>query len=73
MNKRGIAFKLNVLILGILISILLFVGNHNHGQFTKLNLKSVQENARNLSFANLYKIESILKSVEMAPQHIATL
>ena len=55
----------------LIISILAFVGNHNHGLFTKLNLKIVQENARNLSFSNLYKIESILKSVEKAPQHIA--
>jgi sigma-B regulation protein RsbU (phosphoserine phosphatase) len=71
MNKRGIAFKLNVLILGILIAILAFMVIHNHGQITEFVFKSVRENARNLSFANLNKIEAILKSVETAPEHIA--
>ncbi len=71
MKSRGIAFKLISLICVTVTLILVFVVQHNQTLFRKLYFNSVGDNAENLAFSNLYKIESILKAVEKVPQHIA--
>jgi serine phosphatase RsbU (regulator of sigma subunit)/HAMP domain-containing protein len=71
MKNCGIAFKLVSLILVSVFLVFFLIGKHNSKKIRKIYMEVLEENAKNLSFATLNKIESVLAAVEKIPQQIA--
>ncbi|GEM_PF-247589 len=71
MKNRGIAFKLVFLILISVLLVFFLIGKHNSHKVRKIYMEVLEENAKNLSFATLNKIESVLTTIEKIPQQIA--
>ena len=71
MKNCGIAFKLVSLILLSVFLVFFLIGKHNSNKIRKIYMGVLEENAKNLSFATLNKIESVLAAVEKIPQQIA--
>ncbi len=72
MKNRGLAFRLSVLILVTTTAVFTAAFAYNYHFSRKAVLKIVEENARNLTFSTIYKIESVLRSVEKIPRHLAS-
>lgn len=71
MRTRGLAFRLSVLILVSTTAIFAVAFLYNYFLSKQAVLKNVEENARNLTFSTIYKIETVLRSVEKIPGQLA--
>ena len=71
LRNRGIAFKLALLILSCTVAILALVQTESYEVSKHYILKSVEENARNLASSTVYKIETVLASVQKVSENIA--
>lgn len=71
MRQRGIAFKLSILILSATAVIFLIIFGYSYQISRKLILNNVRENAKNLTFNAVNRIETILKSFEKTPENLA--
>jgi sigma-B regulation protein RsbU (phosphoserine phosphatase) len=70
-RRRSIAFKLSLFILIGTTLIFLSAFFYNYYYSRKIVLKNVEENARNLTFATVNKIETMLTGVEKVPSYLA--
>jgi len=70
-KKRGLAFKLSLLILTGTTMIFLAAFGYNYMETRRLVMKNVEENARNLALSTVHRIETILRGVEGAPRYMA--
>jgi len=70
-KKGSLAFKLAFLILIGTTCIFLPSFYYNYYYSQKIVLKNVEENARNLTFATVNKIETMLRGVEKVPSYLA--
>jgi sigma-B regulation protein RsbU (phosphoserine phosphatase) len=71
MQSRGLAFRLSVLILASTTVIFAAAFAYNYYFSRQAVLKSVEENAKNLTVSTIYKIEAILRSIEKIPSNLA--
>ncbi len=71
LNRRGLAFKLSLLILASTAGIFLLAFGYNYIQSRKVVLRNLETNARNLTLATANRIEAILQSVEKNPRLLA--
>ncbi len=70
-KKGSLAFKLSLFILtgAIIVFLAAFIYDYHYAR--KIMMKSVEDQARNLTLLTVKKIESILKGVEKVPGYIA--
>ncbi len=71
MKKKGIAFKLIILILVSQVIIFSVISHHNSNKTRQIQTRSLQENTRNISLAALNQIEAVMRAVEKIPEQIA--
>ena len=71
LNRRGLAFKLSLLILASTAGIFLLAFGYNYIQSRQVVLRNLEANARNLTLAAANRIEAILQSVEKNPRLLA--
>ena len=71
MNRRGLAFKLAVLILTSVSAIFLFIFVYNYIYSREILVLEVEESAHNLAAATVNRIDTVLASVEKIPQNLA--
>jgi len=72
-RNLGLAFKLIIFILTstTIIFVAAFVYNYHYSK--KTLLKTIEENARNLTLSTVYKIETVLRAVEEVPLNEASI
>ncbi len=70
LKSKGIAFKLSVLILSTTAVIFLIIFGYSYQISRRLILNNVRENAKNLTFNAVNRIETILKSFEKIPENL---
>lgn len=70
-RKRGLAFKLAVMILTStsLVFFAAFFYNHHHAK--KQIMKDMEEDARNLTISTINKVETVLRGIEKIPEYLA--
>jgi sigma-B regulation protein RsbU (phosphoserine phosphatase) len=71
LKNRGIAFKLSILILSTTAIIFVIIFGYSYQISRELILNNVRENAKNLTFNAVNKIETILQSFAKIPENIA--
>ena len=71
MRHRGLAFKLAALILSCATLILALILGESYQTGKRLILKNVEQNAGNLAEAAVYRIETVLTSVQKVAENIA--
>ncbi|MDZ4185789.1 MAG: SpoIIE family protein phosphatase [Desulfuromonadales bacterium] len=72
-RRRGLAFKLSLLILTGTAVIFIAAFGYNHIYSRNQLLKEVEANARNLTLAAVNRIETVLRGAEKAPAYLAQL
>lgn len=70
-KNKGIAFKLSILILSTTAIIFLIIFGYSYQISRELILNNVRENAKNLTFNAVSRIETILQSFEKTPENLA--
>ena len=72
-RNLGLAFKLIIFILTstTIIFVAAFVYDYHYSK--KTLLKNIEENARNLTLSTVYKIETVLRAVEVVPLNVASI
>ncbi|MBP8645566.1 MAG: SpoIIE family protein phosphatase [Syntrophobacteraceae bacterium] len=73
LKDKGLAFKLVLFILGCAVSIFAAAFTYEYVTSRNAVLKSVEENAKNLTLSSVHRIESILRSVERVSLNMAAL
>ncbi len=71
LKRRSIALKLSLLILTASSLILLAILGYNYRVSRDIIRSRVEENARNLARATIYRIQKVLVSVEKIPENLA--
>jgi len=71
LKNKGIAFKLSILILSTTAIIFMIIFGYGYHISRKLILNNVRENAKNLAFNAVNRIETILQSFEKIPENLA--
>jgi phosphoserine phosphatase RsbU/P len=71
LKNKGIAFKLSILILSTTAIIFLIIFGYSYQISRELILNNVRENAKNLTFNAVNRIETILQSFEKIPENLA--
>lgn len=69
-RNKGIAFKLVFFILLTCLIIFLLLFGYNYLFSKKIIVKKVEENAKGITFAAIYRIETILRSMEKVPENM---
>ncbi|MDH5467146.1 MAG: SpoIIE family protein phosphatase [Candidatus Aminicenantes bacterium] len=72
MKRRGIAFKLILFIMTGITLIFSLIFGYNYLYSRRILLKNVEDNARNLALATTNRIETILRSMEVATTNLST-
>ena len=72
MKRRGIAFKLILFIMTGITLIFSLIFGYNYLYSRRILLKNVEDNARNLALATTNRIETILRSMEVAATNLST-
>jgi sigma-B regulation protein RsbU (phosphoserine phosphatase) len=71
LKNKGIAFKLSILILSTTAVIFIAIFGYSYQISRKLILNNVRDNAKNLTFNAVNRIETILQSFEKIPENLA--
>ncbi|MBI2470806.1 MAG: SpoIIE family protein phosphatase [Planctomycetes bacterium] len=71
LKNSGIALKLIVLILASTMLIFGLIFGYNYTFSRKIIEKNVEENAKNLTFTTVNKVETVLHSIEKIPENMA--
>lgn len=72
-RNLSLAWKLIILILSSTAVIFVAAFTYNYHFSNQTVLKNVEENARNLAYSTVYKIESVLQAVEKIPKNLASI
>jgi phosphoserine phosphatase RsbU/P len=73
MKRRGLAFKLSILILSSSTAIFAAAFAYDYHTSKQTVLRNVEENARNLTLYTVHRIETVLHGVEKLPRNLASL
>ena len=71
MKNRGIALKLIILILASTILIFGLIFGYNYKFSRRIIERNVEENAKNLTFTTVNKVETVLHAIEKIPENMA--
>lgn len=71
MKNRGIALKLTLLILTSTMIIFGLIFGYNYTFSRRIIERNVEENAKNLTFTTVNKVETVLHTIEKIPENMA--
>ncbi|HEX3037304.1 MAG TPA: SpoIIE family protein phosphatase [Thermodesulfobacteriota bacterium] len=71
MKNRGIAFKLILSILASTAFIFMLIFGYNYWVSRRIIERNVEENAKNLTFTTVNRVETVLGSIEKVPESLA--
>jgi sigma-B regulation protein RsbU (phosphoserine phosphatase) len=71
LKNKGIAFKLSILILSTTAIIFIVIFGYSYQISRRLILNNVRDNAKNLTFNAVNRIETVLQSFEKIPENLA--
>lgn len=71
LRSRGIAFKLIIFILASSTLIFMLIFGYNYYFSRRIIVKNVEENAKNLTFTTVNRVETVLGSIEKIPENLA--
>jgi len=72
LRRRGIAFKLSLLIVAGALAVFAALFGYNYRVTRRLIERQAEENAGNLTRATVYRVESVLAAVEKVPLNLAS-